>query len=244
MASRKDSKGRALRKGESQRERYYIFQYTDVTHKRRVVYAKDLPELREKEKEILRDLDDGLNVFKRATMTLNDAYDKYFSDRRELKHATKVCYGYLYDHYIRPSFGRRKLVQIHYYDVRSFYLILATEQNLSKKTLDMIHSLISQTMNYAVRDEILRINPAEGVMTELTKKMNWEEHKRHALTEEQQSAFIRHIMERPEFEQWTSLFTVLLGTGCRIGEVLGLRWTDVDFDRNLSVLITVCCTGR
>ena len=52
MASRKDTKGRVLYKGESQRNDYYIYQYTDIHRKRRVIYAKDLPELREKERAL------------------------------------------------------------------------------------------------------------------------------------------------------------------------------------------------
>jgi len=55
--SRKDSKGRVLRRGESQRkdDKRYIYQYTDPSGGRRVVYANDLMELREKEKELVRD---------------------------------------------------------------------------------------------------------------------------------------------------------------------------------------------
>ena len=54
--SRKDSKGRVLRKGESQRQSdgRYIYQYTDPSGKRKVVYARNLLELREKEKELIR----------------------------------------------------------------------------------------------------------------------------------------------------------------------------------------------
>lgn len=52
--SRKDSKGRVLRKGESQRKNdgRYIYQYTDSTGKRRVVYSNDLLELRERKKNL------------------------------------------------------------------------------------------------------------------------------------------------------------------------------------------------
>ena len=56
--ARKDNKGRALRKGETQRkyDLMYIYTYTDpFTHKRKYVYSKDLMELREKEKELLKD---------------------------------------------------------------------------------------------------------------------------------------------------------------------------------------------
>ena len=59
MGTRKDKKGRVLRTGESQRDKYYIYQYTDIRGKRRVIYAKDLPELRLKEKEVRRALEDG-----------------------------------------------------------------------------------------------------------------------------------------------------------------------------------------
>ena len=54
---RKDNKGRNLQKGESQRKdgRYY-FQYKDSLGKAKVVYSWDLAELREKEKQIKKDL--------------------------------------------------------------------------------------------------------------------------------------------------------------------------------------------
>uniref|UniRef100_UPI0022DFB212 site-specific integrase n=1 Tax=Gemmiger formicilis TaxID=745368 RepID=UPI0022DFB212 len=35
----------------------------------------------------------------------------------------------------------------------------------------------------------------------------------------------------PVYCHWWPLFTVLLGTGCRIGEALGLRWDDLDYER-------------
>ena len=64
----------------------------------------------------------------------------------------------------------------------------------------------------------------------------WDRPKRHALTIEQQQAFMRYIAKSPVFNHWLSLFTVLLGTGCRIGEVIGLRWKDLDFkERTISI---------
>ena len=57
--SRKDNKGRVLRPGESQRkdDKRYIYQYTDPNGIRRVIYAVDLLELREKEKKVVLVLD-------------------------------------------------------------------------------------------------------------------------------------------------------------------------------------------
>ena len=235
MGGRKDSKGRVLRKGESQREKYYIYQYTDLNHRRKVVYAKDLPELRIKERQIIRDLEDGLDVTKRASMTLNEAFDRYIASRSDLKHSTQLSYNYLYNHYIRSGFGTRKISAIQYSDVRAFFLSLAVDNKLSKKTLLMINSLINQIMRIAVRDNILRTNPAEGVMHELSRKNGLSEKKRHALTVEEQTIFMKYAVEHPEFEQWIPILVIMLGTGCRIGEVLGLRW-DKDVDLNTGTI--------
>ena len=230
MNSRKDSKGRVLQKGESQRADYYIYQYTDIHRKRRVIYAKDLPELRLKKQAILQDIRDGLDISQRTTLTLNEAFDRYFSGRTDLKHSSRLNYTYLYNHYVRPGFGRWKLASLTYSEFRAFYVSLAQEFGLSKKTLLLIHSILNQVMKTAVRDNIIRINPAEGVIQELSKKYGWEENKRHALTPEQQSIFLHYAMSKHEFETIVPLLIVLLGTGLRIGEALGLRWEqDVDF---------------
>lgn len=232
MTSRKDTKGRVLQKGECQRADYYIYQYTDIHRKRRVLYAKDLPELREKELELQRDLHDKLDIGQRATLTLNDAFDRYFATRTDLKHSTRVNYEYLYGHYIRPGFGTWKLASLCYSDFKAFYLSLATDYGLSKKTLFLIHSILSQVMKVAVRDNIIRQNPAEGVVRELAKRYGWEENKRHALTPEEQQIFLSYAMNHAEFEEFVPLLIVLIGTGCRIGEALGLRWEDdVDFEK-------------
>lgn len=62
MERRKDSKGRVLKKGESERkDGRYQYRYIDAWKKRQTVYAFDLKELREKEKRIQKDIDDGIN---------------------------------------------------------------------------------------------------------------------------------------------------------------------------------------
>lgn len=83
----------------------------------------------------------------------------------------------------------------------------------------------------AVRDEIIRKNPTDGVLTEIKKSSEQTTGLRHALTIPQQRAFMEHIANHPVYCHWWPLFTVLLGTGCRIGEALGLRWDDLDYER-------------
>ena len=67
-------------------------------------------------------------------------------------------------------------------------------------------------------------------MKEVSKKGDKTRGVRHALTVEQQRAFMNYISEHPVYYHWWPLFAVLLGTGCRIGEALGLRWQDLDFE--------------
>jgi integrase len=85
----------------------------------------------------------------------------------------------------------------------------------------------------AVRDEIIRNNPSDSVMKEVKKNSDKNKGVRHALTIEQQRAFMEYMANHPVYCHWWPLFTVLLGTGCRIGEALGLRWDDLDFDLRL-----------
>ena len=92
--ARKDNKGRALRRGESQRksDKRYIYQYKDPNGTRRVIYAVDLLDLREKEKKIVRDQLDGLDTYVSGKATLNTVFDRYMATKYDLKPQTRVSY--------------------------------------------------------------------------------------------------------------------------------------------------------
>ena len=82
---RKDSKGRVLKDGESQRANgTYDYRYTDIHKKRRCIYAKSLTELRKKEEELWRDLADGID-YAAGEMTVADLVDRYMKLKRGLK---------------------------------------------------------------------------------------------------------------------------------------------------------------
>lgn len=62
MAKRKDSKGRILKTGESQRkDGIYMYRYSDIRCKRKTIYSRDLKELREWESLIQRNSFDGID---------------------------------------------------------------------------------------------------------------------------------------------------------------------------------------
>ena len=230
---RKDLRGRSLRKGEVQRssDKRYMYTYTDPMGRRKFIYANDLAELREKEAKLMKDQLDGLDLYVAGKASVNDTFDRYMSTKYNLRESTKSSYLYTYDHYVRDTFGKKRIADIKYSDVLQFYYYLLNEVKISLGTLDTVHCLLHPTFQLAVRDEIIRNNPTDGVMKEISRESSKNRGIRHALTVEQQRAFMEYIANHPIYYHWWPMFTVLLGPGCRIGEALGLRWQDLDYDK-------------
>ena len=228
---RKDHKGRVLRDGESYRkiDGRYMYRYISSDGKRHTIYDRDLNSLREKEKRITRDLTIGIRIGE-DNVTLNDIYEMWKKDKNTLKQTTKGNYVYMYEHFVKGEFGCRKLKDIRKSDVRRFYNSLLDAKRLKVNTLDSIHTVVHQLFNLAVDDLYIRMNPSDGVMGECKRAHNVDIPKRHALTISQQEAFIRYIGEVPKYKHWKPLFTFFLGTGCRVSEVVGLRWEDIHMD--------------
>ena len=141
MATRKDSKGRVLRPGESERkkENRYVYKYTDSLKRRKAVYARDLLELREKEKQLQKDQLDGLDTYAASKASLNFVFDRYIKLKTELKHSTYSGYLYMYNRYVRDTFGKRKIADIKYSDVVFFYEeYLMKECGLQVRSVDNV----------------------------------------------------------------------------------------------------------
>lgn len=234
MATRKDSKGRVLRPGESERkkENRYVYTYTDPLKRRKSIYAKDLMQLREKEKQLLKDHLDGLDTYVVGKASLNFVFDRYMSMKSELKESTYSNYVYMYDRFVRNTFGKKKIAEIKYSDIVFYYeQYLIKECKLQINTIESIHTLLHPTFRLAVRDNIIRTNPCDGAMTQIKRRNKRYGGIRHALTIDQQKAFMKYTRESPVYCRWAPIFTVLFGTGGRIGEIIGLRWEDLDFDK-------------
>lgn len=234
VKARKDSKGYALRTGECQRtDGRYSYSYTDRKGERHSIYSKTLAELRTREKQLQRDYEDGLDAHAASKITLNNLYDSYINQKFDLKPTTKANYKYMYNRFVRDTFGKRKIVEIRYSDVKAFYFTFLNEKQLKANTLDNVHTQLHPAFQMAVRDGILRTNPSDGVMAEIKKSNLWDAPPRKALTIPEQKAFMNFLEDNREFEGWLPIVTVLLGTGMRIGECLGLRWEDVDFEERV-----------
>jgi integrase len=226
---RKDSKNRNLNKGESQRsDGRYMYRFMQ-NGRTKTIYALSLHELRQKEKEVNSNLDNGIDAIAANKLTLNDMFDKYISIKSGVKPVTIANYNYYYDKYVRDNLGKLKLNNIKYSNILNFYLKLLNEDKLSLGTLKIIQNIVHPVFKLAVKDGIILRNPSDGVLAEFKKSHGLSQKKRIALTYDEQSALMGFVKKSPTFNYWYNMFVVFLGTGMRCGELIGLTWKDIDF---------------
>ena len=220
MACRKDGKGRVLRKGEGYRkgDGRYSYVYIDPLGKKRTIYAKSLVKLREREEQLQKDQLDGLDVYVAGKSDVNFLFDRYISTKTELRSTTYSNYLYTWNHFIRDTFGKKKVRDVKYSDVLFFYTDLINNQGLQINTLETINTVLRPTFQLAVRDDIIRKNPVDGAYCEVKKRNGGARKTRRALTVDQQRKFMEYVAKNPFFYHWYPFFVFLLGTGCRIGD--------------------------
>lgn len=257
---RKDARGRILRIGEDQMpDGRYRFRYSGPEGERNAVYSWQLiPSdrtpagkrqtvcLRDMEKVIAAEKEDGIDGKMSRSITLDQMFLQCIGGNPSLKASTRSNYLYMYSTYIGPTLGRRSIASIRYSDVRAFYVRMITSgvQMRDSRTgqyqqsrpfrvssMDMIQAILHPVFDLAVRDGCIRSNPSDGVMREL-KQSAVGRRKKRGLTEKEQAVFVAFIARTPKYQRWMPLVTVFLGTGLRVGELLGLCWEDCDFENN------------
>ncbi len=199
---------------------------SDLTPKNK----KETKSLRELEKEIQAEIREG--VYSARKYSVNALFDKFIDLKDELRQTTKVGYQELYDRYVRNSLGNRDVKRIKYSDIKAFYVLLKKEKGISGSTIKKLNCILSQAFDMAVKDDMLRKNPCEGVIKELSSTGNMKAKKKKALTLSQQKELLNFV-KNSIYSYWMGIIVFLLGTGCRIGEAAGLRWRDVDFENNV-----------
>ena len=86
------------------------------------------------------------------------------------------------DRFIRGVFGKKKIGAVKYSDILQFYQHLLKEKKMQINTLETIHTVLHPTFQLAVRDNIIRVNPSDGVMAQIKKQPGKNHGVRHALT--------------------------------------------------------------
>jgi integrase len=179
-----------------------------------------LRQARKLAEEHLRPLNLG-RVVPLSTITLQDFVEKQFVPNLfpVLKPSTRDRYRRTLNHHILPAFGSRRLCDVGTLDLQRFVLQKA-DTGLSWACVDHYRHLLSKIFSSAKKwGYYSGENPAAGV--ELPEKKSVRE--KHVLTPEQISSLLDVLREPVR-----TMFLVAILTGLRIGEVLGLRWKDLD----------------
>ena len=222
---RKDNKGRILRTGESQRKDLsYQYRYTDIQKKRRTVYASDLRELREKEKEIQRQLDDGVD-YAAGKITVIKLLERYISLKQGVRYNTKVGYNFVLNLVKKEDFGYLQIRDIKVSDAQKWIMKLH-DDGKGYSTITSVRGVIKPAFQMAYNEDIIRKNPFDFKLADVVPN---DSQKRIALTDEQQKIWMGFIREDKTYKKYYDEFAGLLGTGMRVSELCGLTKSDLDF---------------
>ena len=243
---RKDARGIILNTGESQlTDGRYRYRYVDNEGTSHDVYSWRLrpedktppgkqygPSLREQEKQIQRDLEDNLQVWK-SNMTLNALIEEYIKDQKNYwAVGTLNGYEYSFEKRIKPEFGKKKIAKLSSDDIEKFYsdIIHDEEEPLKLSSVSTLDKLVRPALQMAVRKNIIRKNPADGVIGDLKKKCPEDDsEEKHAIEETQQDKLLKFIKNDVIYSEYYPIFYMLAWTGCRINELLALTRSDIDF---------------
>ena len=121
--------------------------------------------------------------------------------------------------------GRYTLSALKPYMIQAFYNQLyqnPDEATMSPKTVKNVHGVLSKALNQAVRNELIRSNPATLAILPRSKRKDIQ-----TLSDEQ----IQKFMMIVEQDSYCSILKFILLTGVRESEAIGLTWDCVDFER-------------
>ncbi len=160
-----------------------------------------------------------------SSIILKDYAEKWLGRKRKLKLNTMVRYRKTLSEYIIPSIGNMFLTEI---DVDSIQAMLDKFSYLSEKTLKETLSLLSQIMKYAVDDGLINKNPCTSHDLVIPSDKKTE---REALPIDQYRNILANLHKLSINDR--RYLGLVMYTGMRRGEALGVRWEDVDLEKNV-----------
>ena len=194
---------------------------------RKVFYGKNKTEVREKLNEVVYEQQRGLlatgpNVF------LQEYLENWLEDihKPTIRLSTYLNYRKLLNNYLIPGLGKIKLQKLTPQQVQAFYSKKINE-GLSPKTVNNVHGVLHKALDNAVKWNVLPRNICDAVTPPRIprKELNY-------LNSDQAHTLLREVKEH----RLEALLTLAITTGMRRGELLALRWLDIDFkDGSLQV---------
>lgn len=155
--------------------------------------------------------------------------EQWLAGKRSLRPSSWSSYEHHVSAYLIPHLGRIPLGELRPGHIEEMYRSIE-ERNVTRSrpvsisTLHRVHATLMSAMNTAARRGLIPVNPAATV--ELPRPDRQE-----AVVWSQKEA--RRFLAEATGDRWYLVYRVLLVAGLRRGEVLGLRWDDVDMEAGL-----------
>lgn len=231
----KDLKGKELGTGISQRkDGLYTARFTDRNGRRRQQYFKKLQECRKWLADAQFDDEHG-NICACGDMTVDAWFDYWIENVKSAsaKKNTISNYKNRYQQSIQPYIGNMLLQDVkplHCQDI----LNRMAASGYKNATIGLVRTAMKILFEDAVENEMIAKNPVKKSVQSTQGK---ESDGKTAMTVEQQKAFLFHAEESSYYFQ----YALVLQTGIRVGELAGLKWSDVDFENRV---LHICRTAN
>ena len=127
-------------------------------------------------------------------------------------------YGQVIRVHLVPALGRKRLDRLSPQDIRAL-LACKRQSGLSMRMVQYIHAVLRNALQHAVREELVVRNVAKLVQVE---SPDYEVGRGPSVAE------ARQLLQAVSGTRWHPLYVLALTLGLRRGELLGLRWSDLN----------------
>ncbi|MCD8121284.1 MAG: site-specific integrase [Clostridiales bacterium] len=214
-----------LPKGITLRSDGYYLGRVSYFGERYSLYDRDLKTLQRRLNDLRYELEHGLYA-KKSQLTIDDWFRTWIREYKSMtvKQGTVGVYEDTYRAYIKDALGRKKLKDLRPEQIQALYNKLNLD-GYSHSTIELVSVVLGGLYKQAYKNQLIQKNPVP--LATLPKAVDTV--RQRVLTAEEQEIFLQIARKR----KYSLAYELALSTGMRSGEVRGLRWEDIDFDKRL-----------
>lgn len=212
-----------LPKGITRRKNGTLMARFNYNYQTYTLYGHNVKQLEKDLADLRYEVEHGLKS-KGDNLTLNQWFSVWLYDYKAniIRETTLARYEQFYKCYIKSELGMLKLENFKQIIIQRHVSKLASD-GYATKTIADVYSILHSMFKLAIQNNILLRNPCDGVILPKTKTKE-----RRTLTQQEQ----RELLETAkEYRYSEPLISIALSTGLRSGELLGLKWSDINFDK-------------
>ncbi|SNS86473.1 Site-specific recombinase XerD [Bacillus sp. OK838] len=201
-----------------------------LTGKRKQIYRRGFNSKLEAEKamtlikaDILQDEFTDL-----STLSLARFMEEWFQERKiQLQASTYETHYIYFRTVLKPRLGHFKLQKLTPMIIQKFINDLVHEGHFSEYTIHLIFRVLSSTLKKATTVKLIKFNPSIGITLPKIKRKEID-----IWSIDMINQFISTSKQTKRLTRCFVGFLIGFFCGCREGEIMGLRWKDIDFDSN------------